>query len=140
MPPKSAKDFVGKVALLAEDEPLIRNYVQFMLVSWGFDVIIGTDGQEALERSRQHSGPIDLLLTNVNMPRMNGIELANILRQERPGISVIIMSGHSTGETNELLYRAEYLAKPFLGDVLKAKITAVLSGSLPEPGRLRPAA
>jgi DNA-binding response OmpR family regulator len=140
MPSKSAKDFAGKLVLLAEDEPLVRDCVQLMLVSWGFDVIIGTDGQEALERSRQHPGPIDLLLTNVRMPRMNGIELANILRQERPGISVVIMSGHSTGETNELLYRAEYLAKPFLGAALKAKITAVLSGSQPEPGRLLPAA
>jgi CheY-like chemotaxis protein len=140
MPPNLSKEFAGKLVLLAEDEPLVRDYVEFMLVSWGFDVIISTDGQEALERSRRHPGPIDLLLTNVKMPRMNGIELANRLRQERPGISVIIMSGHSTGETEELLYSTEYLAKPFLGDALKAKISAALSGSLPETGQLRPAA
>jgi CheY-like chemotaxis protein len=81
--------------MLAEDEEGVRELLCTLLRSKGYEVLAAGDGVEALELSRGHAGPIDLLVTDVVMPRMDGRELAEQLGQERPEMRVLFMSGHT---------------------------------------------
>jgi CheY-like chemotaxis protein len=129
-------DVAGKVVLLAEDETLVRRYVRHVLTKLGFQVMDAVDGEEALNISRRYPGRIDLLVTNVKMPRMEGIELAKRLQQERPDVKVIIISGHTSGRLSELAGRTEFVEKPFLPDVLTAKIREVLQANVADPAEV----
>jgi two-component system, cell cycle sensor histidine kinase and response regulator CckA len=123
--------FAGKMVLLAEDEPLVRNCVRHILQVLGFSVLAATDGAEALRISQSYQGKIDLLLTDVVMPGLHGIELANHLRSERPEIRVLIMSGRTSGQLEELTRRADFLRKPFLPDMLAQKLEEVFASGQP---------
>ncbi len=81
------------VILLAEDDPVVRNLVRTMLAKEGYAVLTANDGAEALEVCAEFSDPIHLLLTDVKMPRMDGLELASLVRGQRPDTKVIVMSG-----------------------------------------------
>src|SRR6266571_3140294 len=86
------------VILLAEDETLVRNVVRAMLTEAGYAVLDAVDGEHALEVSRRYDGSIHMLLSDIKMPRMNGIELSEQISRERPGIKVLLMSGKPSGE------------------------------------------
>ena len=79
--------------LVAEDNPIIRRILLAILEPEGHHLLVARDGLHALNLSREHAGAIDLLVTNVNMPEMSGHELARQIRQTRPGIRVIVVSG-----------------------------------------------
>jgi DNA-binding response OmpR family regulator len=118
---------IGKaVILLAEDEPVVRNFVQLALTHAGYCVLSAADGAEALHLSRAYEGPIDLVLSDVHMPNMIGPELVDAVLEERPGIRVLMMSGKSSGKIPEVL-RPEMLRKPFLPKQLLERIEHVLS-------------
>src|SRR5258708_5069765 len=85
------------VILLAEDEHLVRNLVRTILINEGYAVLDANDGEHALEISRGFPGSIHMLLTDVKMPKMNGLELSQQIARERPGIKVLIMSGKTSG-------------------------------------------
>jgi CheY-like chemotaxis protein len=85
------------VILLAEDDVGLQFFVWRLLRDDGFSVLAAGDGIAALEVSRNHPGAIDLLLSDVEMPRMGGLELARSIKAERPGIKVIMMSGVLSG-------------------------------------------
>src|SRR2546422_910836 len=123
MPPASSK----LVILLAEDEPLVRNVVRTVLTDAGYQVLDAADGEQALELSRQYSGSIHMLLTDIKMPRMNGLELSNRITKERPGIKVLMMSGKLSGELLVVGKTVDFLRKPFLSKTLRAKLNAMLS-------------
>jgi CheY-like chemotaxis protein len=80
------------VILLAEDDVLVRNFVQSMLSKEGYNVLAAKDGQEADEICERFAGPIHLLLTDVNMPRMTGPELAEKVRARRArgGVKIFV--------------------------------------------------
>ena len=71
--------------LIAEDEPLVRNLIRSVLTAHGYGVIDAADGQEALELSRGYAAEIHMLLTDVRMPRMDGVELSEKIRSEPAG-------------------------------------------------------
>jgi CheY-like chemotaxis protein len=81
------------VILVAEDDPVVRNLVTVMLESEGYAVLAANDGQEALELCESFKHPIHLLLTDVRMPGMDGLTLAERARVQRPDIKIILMSG-----------------------------------------------
>jgi CheY-like chemotaxis protein len=81
------------VILLAEDEAVIRNLVRLMLSKEGYAVLTANDGQEALELCEKFADPILLLLTDMQMPPMDGLELAERVREQRPEIKVMLMWG-----------------------------------------------
>ena len=83
------------VVLLAEDDAAVRNLVAFMLLKEGYAVLAANDGQEALDICRQFKDPIHLLLTDVTMPRMTGVELAEQVLKKRSEIKILIMSGET---------------------------------------------
>jgi CheY-like chemotaxis protein len=115
--------------LVVEDEVAVRRLAVQILEEQGYQVLKAANGIEALDVSRQHDGPIDLLLTDVIMPGMNGRELAEQLRAHRPGLRVLYMSGYSD---DVIALHAlsvpgtTMLSKPFSLEVMSAQVRATL--------------
>ena len=111
----------AKQVLLAEDEPSVRNLMQLLLNSWGYRVFTARNGREAMEIAEEHKGPIDLLVSDVTMPEMEGPELAEKLKAKRPRLRVILLSGYS--RTRVVLERGwKFIQKPFQPQELKAAV------------------
>jgi two-component system cell cycle sensor histidine kinase/response regulator CckA len=85
----------GRTALVVEDEPGLREVIRRMLERHGYAVLVAADGPSAIALSREHDGAIDVLLTDVVMPRMQGTELADAIATERPDIVVVFMTGYA---------------------------------------------
>lgn len=115
------------VILLAEDEPIVRNLLLLTLHRASFAVLVAVDGEEAMMLSRAFEGEIRLLLTDMEMPRMGGDELGELIMQERPGIRILQISGQlASGFVGRNLSLA-FLQKPFLPAALIAKIREVMA-------------
>ncbi len=116
--------------LLAEDEKEVREVAREFLGMSGYTVIEAKDGVEAIEIATSHKGTIDLLLTDMVMPGMNGRELAASLTSMRPSLKVIFMSGYTeyASVRNEKLERDKVLLqKPFTRAVLVQAVRDVLA-------------
>jgi nitrogen-specific signal transduction histidine kinase/CheY-like chemotaxis protein len=120
----------GEVILVVEDEPEVRRMAERILSKGGFSVIAISQGSEAIERCRDESQHIDLLLTDVVMPDTLGTELAERVRDLRPGLPVIYMSGysHEVLAPKALLEkeRSAFLEKPFSSSTLLRTIHDLL--------------
>lgn len=119
----------GEIIMVVDDQTPVRNLVQTILKTEGFAVISAGDGQEALELSREYPGKIDLVITDIKMPRMNGTDLAERLKVERPDTRVLLMSGYASGVLQEYAAAADFLRKPFGTKTLLAKVAEFLNGS-----------
>jgi CheY-like chemotaxis protein/nitrogen-specific signal transduction histidine kinase len=116
--------------LLAEDEDELRAMVAESLAARGFHVLQAADGVQALKLAREHEGEIALLVTDVVMPVMGGVELYQVLGQERPETAVLYMSGYTESDHAELYALASqgrYLQKPFSIHYLAVKVEQALS-------------
>ena len=112
-----------------EDEATLRELVRACLQQAGYTVLVAEDGYEAMEIASKHPGEIDLLLTDVVMPGLSGLEVARRLRQQRPQVKVLYVSGYmdTAALTSESLGRdVAFLEKPFRLPVLTAKLREVL--------------
>jgi PAS domain S-box-containing protein len=111
----------GETVLVAEDDPSVRALVKSVLERNGYRVLAAADGQAALDLAHQEKGRIDLLLSDVIMPRMNGRDLRDVLTVLYPGLRVIFMSGY-TGDALSGLggfdADVQLVSKPFTPDVL----------------------
>jgi CheY-like chemotaxis protein len=119
----------GKTVLLVDDEPEIRNMVSDFLQMLGHKVLSAGHPVEALEASKAHDGKIDLLITDVVMPEMDGFELAIRLREERAGLPVLVMSGFTGGalaKRGRQLGDVPFLSKPFSLRQMEASLKAIL--------------
>jgi CheY-like chemotaxis protein len=120
--------------LVVEDEPQIRQMACEGLSECGYKLLVAANGVEALRILKEESAAIDLILTDVVMPEMNGRELAEHVAVARPGAKVLYMSGY----TNDAIVRhgvldsgTWFVQKPFSPDALARKIREVLdSGNL----------
>jgi two-component system, cell cycle sensor histidine kinase and response regulator CckA len=115
------------VVLLAEDDPVVRNLVSLMLSKEGYAVLTANDGQEALEICRRFKHPIQLLLTDKTMPRMNGLELAESVLRKRPEIKIMIMSGETADTILNKNTPDAFLAKPFMPPTLLVCVRRLLA-------------
>ena len=123
----------GKTILLAEDEQPVRSFVFAMLQKAGYNVIVAVDGQDGIAKSREFKGTIHLLLSDVEMPNMTGIELATQIQIDRPEILVLLMSGMVSGML--LLNEGwQFLPKPFMANLLKERIQHLLLEQSAGPG------
>ncbi len=126
----------SETVLLVEDEDAVRAIACEALSRRGYRVLAAVDGPSALELARARAGEIDLLLTDVVMPGMNGRELAEALTRESPALRVLFMSGYTD---DEVLLRGvsadavALLGKPFTPDRLCARVRATLDASVPAP-------
>jgi|HubBroStandDraft_1064217.scaffolds.fasta_scaffold17151_3 signal transduction histidine kinase/CheY-like chemotaxis protein len=120
----------ARTVLLVEDEDQVRGLVQRILRKRGYKVIAARDAREALARSEEYSGPIDLLLSDVMMPGMCGPELADRLLARRPLLKILFMSGYTDAFSPSDLGRGTgrvFLQKPITPDVLGQKIRDMFS-------------
>jgi hypothetical protein len=115
--------------LLAEDDASVRRLVASELTRRGFTVMEAEDGRAALELLTREKAHVDILVTDVVMPRLNGAELAKEAARVQPGIKILFISGHPeragrgldpTGVTNLLM-------KPFTADTLAARIKELMT-------------
>ena len=116
----------GKTILLADDDGQLRTFLAALLHKYGYNVIVASDGKEALQKAREFGGVIHLLLSDIEMPGMTGIELAIQLNQERPDTKILLISGLATGML-VLNNGWQFLPKPFMADMLKDRIRDFLS-------------
>ena len=119
----------AETVLLVEDEDLVRQLTREILRRNGYCVLEACDGVAALATLRDHTGPIDLLLTDVVMPRMSGRELVEQARPLRPEMRILYVSGYSEeaiARQGQLTEGIELLAKPFTPAALTAKIRQLL--------------
>ena len=116
--------------LVVEDEPGIRNLVRETLQSAGYVVLDSGHPEDGLRMARQHGQPIDLLLTDMVLPKMGGRELAGKMRAERAGMRVAYMSGYA-GESMDWEAEPEsgsfLIEKPFTPSTLLAAVRRALS-------------
>jgi two-component system, cell cycle sensor histidine kinase and response regulator CckA len=135
LPPEQAIDLRGtETILLVEDEAPVREVARRILERQGYTVLVAPSPGEALHLGREHAGPIDLLLTDVVMPRLSGSELARALLEVRPDLRVLYVSGYTDGtiDGQVLLTRGTaFLQKPFTTDLLCRKVRGLLDGTTP---------
>lgn len=112
-----------QLVLVVDDDPAVRGVVIAMLSSGGYSAIAAADGITALELFRSRQSEIEVLLSDVEMPGVSGIELAQAVLAEHPNVRVLLMSGIPTAAE---LTRLPFLAKPFTGGQLCSTIAAVL--------------
>ncbi|KUM43051.1 PAS domain S-box protein [Pseudomonas sp. EpS/L25] len=120
----------GKTILVVEDEPVVRQMVVELLRELGYATLQAEDARGALP-ILEGTRPIDLLLSDVGLPGMNGRQLAEIARQRRPGLKVVFATGYAEGAHLEgyLEPGMTLIAKPFNLDVLAARIGETLAAA-----------
>jgi len=115
--------------LLVEDSDVVRDVIARMLKEGGFTVLQASGGEEALALSRRGDAPIDLLLTDIVMPEMSGVELADRLERERPDMRILFMTGYAEEVVvNEgiLGKHRECIGKPFTGEQITRRVRTIL--------------
>jgi PAS domain S-box-containing protein len=129
--PASGHEPGSETILLVEDEQSVRELVTEYLAARGYQVLEAADGMQALEIAAAHAGKIQLLITDVVMPRLSGRELAARLSATRPDLKVLYISGY----TDDSIFRhgvleggMAFLQKPFNLKALGTKIREILEG------------
>jgi len=117
------------VALLTEDEQDVREVAREFLESGGYTVMEARDGAEALALAEEHKGSIHLLITDMVMPRMTGLELAARLKEKQPGLRMLYISGYSERAASESMQpdpAIRMLSKPFSRSALLRAVHELL--------------
>jgi two-component system cell cycle sensor histidine kinase/response regulator CckA len=129
VPPKSV-DLTGTGrVLLVEDEDVVRSFAVRALTRQGYEVLEASDGQEALDIVAEHNGEIDIVVTDVVMPEMDGPTMFRELRKTNPSIKVIFVSGYPNEAFRETLGTEDvaFLPKPFSLPQLAEKVKQELA-------------
>ncbi len=120
----------GQQILVVEDEYLVRELICDTLKNLGYKVLEAANGEQALKVFEQHADQIDLVLTDLIMPGMNGKKLAEILKQENPDVRLLFMTGYDDNAISKQGMVAEdidYISKPFSPAKLAKKLEEVFS-------------
>jgi two-component system, cell cycle sensor histidine kinase and response regulator CckA len=124
-----------ETVLVVEDDEQIRQLAARTLRGAGYRVLVAADGEEALSAAAGFGSPIDLLLTDVVLPRLGGPEVAARMRAARPDLRVICMSGYTGGpDDHQLVHEAgdRFLPKPFVPSDLLRSVRDVLEQTVGE--------
>ncbi|MFL5491761.1 MAG: response regulator, partial [Gemmatimonadales bacterium] len=114
----------GVNVLVVDDETAVRRFAVRVLQRDGYDVLEAADGHQALEMVRAGQAAVDLIVSDIVMPRMNGVELMQAVAQSHPQIPVVLMSGYATAALSELgiATPCSILPKPFPAERLLAEV------------------
>ena len=121
--------FGDETILLVEDDGAVRDLARLLLQEQGYTVLVAGDGQEAMRLAEDHSGPINLLLTDLVLPGMGGVVLYKRLSQVRPELRTLLMSGYTekaSGHPGTPESGDAFLQKPFSSVELSRRVRAVL--------------
>jgi two-component system cell cycle sensor histidine kinase/response regulator CckA len=116
----------SKTALIVDDEATIRLYIKTVLQQLGFETLEAADGLQALQLLRNDAAGVNLLLSDIRMPRMDGIALARAIRAEFPAIPVILISGYCSGDEEPDL-DVQFIPKPFTPATLLTAIDCAMT-------------
>jgi PAS domain S-box-containing protein len=119
--------------LLVEDEEAVRELSQEILREEGYQVLVASNGVEALHLCQHYNGSIDLVVTDVVMPKMSGPELARQLSSIRPAAKTLFLSGYTNASMtqNDLLSpEVEFLQKPFSTEAFTGKVRQILDAAV----------
>ena len=119
---------MSHTVLVVDDSPTVVKFVSFALKKSGFEVITAGDGMEAVEKLSTLEGGIDLVITDLNMPNMDGYSLISTLRQnpKHGATPIIILSSEADADDRELGMKVganSYLVKPFRSAVLLGEVS-----------------
>ncbi len=126
----------NETILVCEDDGKIRRLVEAMLLRQGYRVLVAETPDQALDMASKPDERIDLLLTDIVMPRISGIELARGVREMRPEIRVLYMSGYTDNQMNSSWVLDEdvpFLQKPFTASALAQKVRQALGSEQTAP-------
>src|SRR4051794_31632371 len=118
-----------KTLLVVDDEDSVRRLVTTVLESAGYQVLLATEPGAAIAIAQSHDGPIDLLITDVTMPEMDGRDVAKMVTTLRPECRVLFMSGyptHADVPNGGLARDAALLQKPFVPRALVQRVRELL--------------
>ena len=129
---KARRDMDGRrgTVLLVEDSDSVRAVVAKMLEEGGLTVLQASGGEEALAFARRGGLQIDLLLTDIVMPEVSGVELADRMERERPDVRILFMTGYAEEVVvNEgiLGKNRECIGKPFTQEQITRRVRKILS-------------
>jgi CheY-like chemotaxis protein len=116
--------------LVVDDEPMVLRLATWILEDAGFRVIEARDGVEAVEAYRSHAAEIDVVVLDLDMPRMNGAETFDALRALRPDVRVLLSTGYGDEPLDRFQDRGLVgtLDKPYAASQLVAAVRAATSG------------
>ncbi len=129
---KSHDQFV-KIILFVEDDDALRKSIALGLELSGFTVYTASNGLEGIEVYKKHKGEIDLIISDVIMPKMNGPKMVQNIKKEGNNVEVIFVSGYNNDDDfqkNTANYDYKYLAKPFTMNSLISTIRVGINHSV----------
>ncbi len=122
-------DHAGKGVLIVEDEQELRQLFAILLEMEGFSVLQADDGKQGLELLEKHAAEVGLLITDLNLPRVAGMDLIARARLLNPSIKIVGTSGMSGKTVHDMVIKAgadDFIAKPFKPSEAIAKLKAML--------------
>jgi PAS domain S-box-containing protein len=128
--PTPASAVIGGRILLVEDDELLRDVILSLLEDLGFEVAVAPTPLAALALCADTGHDLDLLLTDMVMPEMNGVELFQAIRAQRPGLRVVLMSGYgpeALARHGELAASLPFIRKPFTRESLAAELSGAFN-------------
>ena len=123
-----AAPLAGPVVLVVDDEPMILRLMERTLAQAGYHVHTASNALRALELIEQEAAPPDVLVTDICMDGMNGVELARVVTRKHPSVQVLLVSGYDPEHT-EVTW--PFLRKPFSPDALVRAVEQL--GAAPRP-------
>lgn len=133
--PKAARRFWCETVLVAEDEGNIREFIASVLISLGYHVVEASDGEVAFSLFKGTlSGKVDLVLTDIIMPKINGKELACLVEKDEPLTKVLFCSGYPeklAARNGMIDPKFPFIQKPFSPEILASKVRDVLDAPYP---------
>jgi len=118
-----------ETVLVIDDDPLALDLIELMLAPLGYEIILATSGEEALQAAESRGGNIDLLLTDIILPGITGLDLVRQFLSRYPKTKVMFMSGYmcpSLAHQGVALSEKAFVLKPFTTNTLAKKMRAVL--------------
>ena len=122
----------GESVLVVDDDDGVRRFAARVLREGGYEVREAADGAEALELIRSEASRPTVVVSDIVMPRLNGVQLLQLLSTLRPKLPVILMSGYGADQLAErdIVSPCGVLGKPFHGDALLAEVRRCIRGQL----------
>jgi two-component system cell cycle sensor histidine kinase/response regulator CckA len=124
----------GELVLIVDDEPQVRDVAAATLAHFGYRVLLAKDGTEALALFTTRGKDISVVITDLNMPMLDGAALANVVHQLNSEVKILVMSGLNSGARNAQMQRfpGAFISKPFTASTLLNAVDELLH---PAPGR-----
>ena len=132
----------AQTILVVDDDEEVLSLAVDILTDAGYTVLSTSDPRQALRLARDHADPLQLLVTDIVMPLMNGMQLATEVQVLRPDVKILLISAYRTKEIEDyrmrLGLRGVFLDKPFTVAALTGAVRSLLTDRPPSPWRRRP--